>query len=629
MKQFLIDIKELLNIWEERTAQDTRMNDIDFAKTLFYFVWQHMKNNCTSSTIQKQIYPQKSYNLYSKCLDYLYKDNHRLSPFLTLNTNVNFSDKVQTSETIISTMDDRKKDDFLIPNIISDDDVLATTRKTFLTKEVSKCLPVCSSSTIKSDQQPSLTWIANRTRSNNNLNNSNNITVNSNKNHFTLTQQNLLHTKNDLMAVSIDCVDWNKETLSTSSSSDDDETAEKLRHKEVDALSILQFLQEYLQNGNSDVLMDIIRQIANEVTATSNNNNNQNNNHRRKKTNSSALFGHEDSYGINTNHDKKAKKDKKDDVYKKNDKDDKKEKTVTMKKDKDSSSSKNKRKVKSKDKLSEPDADSETSGGESDAESRTPTASFKVLSPIEELAVQSSYVPSQAESASSPPFSVSVPPSNLQMQSDGSFGVSGTNISQQATYTMASSPKQQQYGAAQQQSGKQNISVQQQLQQLTQMARDGDEILITLSLNSLVSFDRYYLQQQQWLPQRMQQQQQISSMPKNLEIVAKGFARIQNEPLQMSQQPPLQNVNGQQQTGYGEYSMYSTHAVQQAADGHRYPVPCGSAGLPSMPIGLPMRPMGPSINPMIMGQPLTNQMMMGSLGPRNVSLPLTTLFLAD
>ncbi|CAF0895759.1 unnamed protein product [Adineta steineri] len=93
-----------------------------------------------------------------------------------------------------------------------------------------------------------------------------------------------------------------------------------------------------------------------------------------------------------------------------------------------------------------------------------------------------------------------------------------------------------------------------------------------------------------------------STMPRNLEIVAKGFARVQNE----HSQPFIPTIN-QQQPMIHSYTQ-PTPMMPYPSFVPRYSAPCNSInGLPSTPIGPPIHPIMPSSNPIMPGgfvQPL-------------------------
>ncbi|CAF1418073.1 unnamed protein product [Adineta steineri] len=142
--------------------------------------------------------------------------------------------------------------------------------------------------------------------------------------------------------------------------------------------------------------------------------------------------------------------------------------------------------------------------------------------------------------------------------------------------------------------------VQQQLQSLSQMARDGDEILITLSVNTLTQKQPINTQQNSYLVQPSNQTMTTPAeftMPRNLEIVAKGFARIQNE----HSQPFIPSINQQQQPMIHSYTQ-PTPMMPYPPFAPRYSAPCNSInGPPSTPIGPPIHPIKPSSNPIMPG----------------------------
>ncbi|CAF2608908.1 unnamed protein product [Rotaria sp. Silwood2] len=148
-----------------------------------------------------------------------------------------------------------------------------------------------------------------------------------------------------------------------------------------------------------------------------------------------------------------------------------------------------------------------------------------------------------------------------------------------------------------------NGSVQQQLQSLSQMARDGDEILITLSVNALTQkqqinnnnnnqhYQAFIQNNNPYSSSQSYNQMMPSStgivMPRNLEIVAKGFARVQNE----HPQPPPSNMYSQQPPPMIHSYNQSPYTMVHPPFAPRHPMPCYSSnGPPQAPIGPPIQP---------------------------------------
>ncbi|CAF3435162.1 unnamed protein product [Rotaria sp. Silwood1] len=130
------------------------------------------------------------------------------------------------------------------------------------------------------------------------------------------------------------------------------------------------------------------------------------------------------------------------------------------------------------------------------------------------------------------------------------------------------------------------------------MARDGDEILITLSVNALT-------QKQQTNNNNNNQYYQASIQNNNpLSIYyfishILGFARVQNEHLQP---PPLNLYTQQQQPPMMQSYSQSPYTFVHPPFVPRYPIPChSSSGPPQMPIGPPIQPMFAPPNMMMSG----------------------------
>ncbi|CAF4129901.1 unnamed protein product [Rotaria sp. Silwood2] len=373
-----------------------------------------------------------------------------------------------------------------------------------------------------------------------------------------------------------DYIDWTNPQINTSSI----ETT--TINNQLDAIN---FLQEYLEHGNNDVLIDLLHEIAQEINIDQHNNqyiySAINNNHLHL----APIFN--SNLQLSNNKEKKNKKEKSTDKEKK-DSNENKHNEIKSKKTK-----------KNKDKTKQIE-ETTTTTTDSDNVVDTPALlnptrinfnnpKSPSYSPVETIGYQS--------------FSIPVPQS-------GGPAANVAHLSQ-VQQQLQTSP---QNSFANKTTHPHNGSVQQQLQSLSQMARDGDEILITLSVNALTQkqqinnnnnnqhYQAFIQNNNPYSSSQSYNQMMPSStgivMPRNLEIVAKGFARVQNE----HPQPPPSNMYSQQPPPMIHSYNQSPYTMVHPPFAPRHPMPCYSSnGPPQAPIGPPIQPMFAPPNMMMSG----------------------------
>ncbi|CAF3866246.1 unnamed protein product [Rotaria magnacalcarata] len=290
-----------------------------------------------------------------------------------------------------------------------------------------------------------------------------------------------------------DCIDWaNNHQLNISSIE-----ATTINNQ----LNAINFLQENLVNGNGNVLIDLLHEIAHEINIDQNKNQYSysaiNNNYHRL----TPMFN--SNLQLSNNKEKKNKKEKSSNKEKKSS-DENKEKQGH------DNEIKNKNEKKHKQREVE-----DTKTTDSDTITDSP-----VLVTPRRLNFNNPKSPSYspAETFEFQTFSVPVPQSVAQLS--------------QVQHQLQSNPQNSFENKTTQ---LHNISVQQQLQSLSQMAHDGDEILITLTVNALSQkqhmnnnnqYQSTIQNNKPYSPSQSYHQIPSSStgiiMPRNLEIVAKG-----------------------------------------------------------------------------------------------------------
>ncbi|CAF3800473.1 unnamed protein product [Rotaria magnacalcarata] len=366
-----------------------------------------------------------------------------------------------------------------------------------------------------------------------------------------------------------DCIDWaNNHQLNISSIE-----ATTINNQ----LNAINFLQENLVNGNGNVLIDLLHEIAHEINIDQNKNQYSysaiNNNYHRL----TPMFN--SNLQLSNNKEKKNKKEKSSNKEKKSS-DENKEKQGH------DNEIKNKNEKKHKQREVE-----DTKTTDSDTITDSP-----VLVTPRRLNFNNPKSPSYspAETFEFQTFSVPVPQSVAQLS--------------QVQHQLQSNPQNSFENKTTQ---LHNISVQQQLQSLSQMAHDGDEILITLTVNALSQkqhmnnnnqYQSTIQNNKPYSPSQSYHQIPSSStgiiMPRNLEIVAKGFARVQNE----HPQPPPSNIYLQPPI-INQYSQSPQKLVPPppfAAPHYSMPYHTNH-GPPQIPIGPPIQPLSVPPNMMMSG----------------------------
>ncbi|CAF4475073.1 unnamed protein product [Rotaria socialis] len=400
-----------------------------------------------------------------------------------------------------------------------------------------------------------------------------------------LNKRNLMLKEQNLS----DCIDWtNNHQLNTSS-------IEPITIN--NQLNAINFLQEHLENGNSNVLIDLLHEIAHEINIDQNKNQysysaiNNNYHHLTPMFNSNLQ--------LSNNKEKKNKKEKSSNKEKKNS-DENKDNEIKNKNEK---------------KQKEREVEDTTTTTTTDPDTITDSP---VLMTPRRLNFNNPKSPSYspAETFEFQTLSVPVPQSVAQLS--------------QVQHQLQSNPRNSFENKTTQ---LHNTSVQQQLQSLSQMAHDGDEILITLTVNALSQkqhmnnnsnqyqstiqnnkpfvsdafrkklFDVIVLVVFRYSPSQSYHKMPSSStgiiMPRNLEIVAKGFARVQNE----HPQPPPSNIYLQPPiiSQYSQSPQKFVPAPPPFAAPH-YSIPCHTNhGPPQAPIGPPIQPMFAPPNMMMSG----------------------------
>ncbi|CAF0979740.1 unnamed protein product [Rotaria sordida] len=407
-----------------------------------------------------------------------------------------------------------------------------------------------------------------------------------------------------------DYIDWTNPQLNTSSI---ETTTTTTINNQLDAIN---FLQEYLDHGNSDVLIDLLHEIAQEININQSTYSAINNNHLHL----TPIYN--SNLQLSNNKEKKNKKEKSIDKEKK-DSHENKQKKDDKKKDNDNEAKKKKPK-KHKDKTKQIEETTTTTTTTTDSDNAVDSPALinptrinfnnpksPSYSPVEINGFQSFSIPVPQSGGSSTNGLITPDPSNV-------------HIPQQSNIAHLSQVQQQlqtnpQNSVVDKTTHLHNMSVQQQLQSLSQMARDGDEILITLSVNALtqkqqINNNNNNNNNNQYYQTSVQNNNPYSSsqsynqmippstrimMPRNLEIVAKGFARVQNE----HPQPPPSNPYLQQQQPPMMHSYnQSPYTFVHPPFVPRYPMPCHSgSGPPQAPIGPPIQPMFAPPNMMISG----------------------------
>ncbi|CAF0834359.1 unnamed protein product [Rotaria sp. Silwood1] len=388
-----------------------------------------------------------------------------------------------------------------------------------------------------------------------------------------LTKQNLLNQIDQSNSKS-DYIDWTNSQYRTSSI----ETT--TINNQLDAIN---FLQEYLEHGNSDVLIDLLHEIAQEINIEQHNNQNTysaiNNNHLPL----TPIFN--SNLQLSNNKEKKNKKEKSPEKEKKDSHENKHNQYTSNK------TKKNKHKIKQIEETTTTTTTTTDSDNVVDSPALINPTRIDFNNPK-----SPSYSPVETTGFQS--FSIPVPQSVAHL----------SQVQQQ----LQTNP---QNSFVNKTTHSHNISVQQQLQSLSQMARDGDEILITLSVNALTqkqqtnnnNNNQYYqasIQNNNPYSSSQSYDQMMPPptgilMPRNLEIVAKGFARVQNEHLQP---PPLNLYTQQQQPPMMQSYSQSPYTFVHPPFVPRYPIPChSSSGPPQMPIGPPIQPMFAPPNMMMSG----------------------------